>query len=158
MNQVDISPFKGILSDYPAHQGSLIPMLQRVQEIYGYIPREGVTLLSRGLNIPESRIYGVITFYAQFYLTPQGKHKIQVCRGTACHVRGGKQIIETAKKVLGVKEDETSSDLLFSLETVACLGACALAPIMVIDGKVYGKITPEETTSILTRLKEDASK
>ena len=97
-------------------------------------------LVSRGLDLPMSRVYGVVTFYSQFYLTRRGRHTVRVCRGTACHVRGGKSVLDTVKDYLGLEDGETSPDFSFSLETVACLGTCFLAPVMMVDKSYYGKL------------------
>jgi NADH-quinone oxidoreductase subunit E len=104
------------------------------------------------LNIPQSSVYGVVTFYAQFYLTRQGKHRVKVCQGTACHVRGGKRIMHAVKKKLGVGPGQTTEDYKFSLEQVACFGSCALAPVMVLNGKVHGKMTPQKAEKLLEGL------
>jgi NADH-quinone oxidoreductase subunit E len=133
----------------------LIPILQQIQESYGYLPKPVLSWVSRRTGIPLSRMFGVITFYAQFSLEPHGKHTVRSCRGTACHVRGGKKIISTVKASLGLEEGETSADMLFSFETVACLGACALAPVTVVDGTYYGKMTGRRAEQILSALKEE---
>jgi len=138
-----------LFSRYRGEESELIPILQDVQEAVGYIPQEAMTETAAFLGIPESKVYGVVTFYAQFYLTRQGKHKIQVCQGTACHVRGGKRIMQTVKKKLGIKPGETTEDYEFSLERVACFGSCALAPVMVVDGKVHGRMTAQKAEKIL---------
>jgi NADH-quinone oxidoreductase subunit E len=131
----------------------LIPILQDVQKVLGYVPREAMREIARFLNLPESTVYGVVTFYAQFYLTRQGKHRIKVCRGTACHVRGSARIMEVVKKKLGIKPGETTPDYRFSLERVACFGSCALAPVMVVDGKVHGRMTPQKAEKILDQMR-----
>ena len=140
---------------FARHEGDpseLIPLLQEVQETLGYLPASAMTAVATFLNIPESSVYGVATFYAQFYLTRQGKHKIKVCQGTACHVRGGRRILQTVTRKLGIKPGETTEDYAFSLERVACLGSCALAPAMVVDGEVYGRMTPWKAEKILENL------
>ncbi|MFW6161728.1 MAG: NAD(P)H-dependent oxidoreductase subunit E, partial [Planctomycetota bacterium] len=109
------------------------------------------------LGVPEAQVYGVATFYAQFYLIPQGKHRIRVCRGTACHVRGSGQIRKLIESKLGVKEGETTDDQLFTLETVACVGCCALSPVMMIDETYYGRMTPEKADAVLDTYLEQAS-
>ena len=130
----------------------LIALLQQTQAAYGYLPRPAMMRLSERTGIPASRIYGVITFYGQFYIEPHGKHTITVCRGTACHVRGGKKVLQTVKSLLHIEDGETSEDMLFSLETVACLGVCALSPVMVLDGDYYGKLTPRRAELIVKQL------
>lgn len=138
-----------IINKHRNDKGALIPVLQEAQDIIGYLPEEVLNLISKELNLPPSKIYGVVTFYAQFYLTPHGKYTIRACRGTACHVRGGKKIISTIKRITGLKEGETSSDLKFTFETVACLGTCALSPVIMINKDYFGKMTPKKVTTIL---------
>ncbi len=133
----------------------LIPILQGIQEAYGYLPQPVLAWVSERSGIPTSRMYGVITFFAQFYLEPHGRHTVRCCRGTACHVRGGKKVINEVKSNLGIDDGETTEDMLFSLETVACLGACALSPVMVVDNTYYGKMTPRRATQILQQLKKE---
>jgi len=135
--------------------GQLIPLLQQLQDAYGYLPPPVLMWLSKRTGIPTSRMYGVITFYAQFYLEPHGKHTVRCCRGTACHVRGGKKVINTVISTLGIEDGETTDDMLFSLETVACLGACALAPVMVVDNTYYGKMTARRAEQVLRQLAQE---
>ncbi len=137
------------LAKYKGERGDLIPLLQEVQARFGYLPEEAMRGIAKFLRLSESTLYGVVTFYAQFKFTPGGKHTITVCRGTACHVRGGSRILEEAEKQLGIKPGETTSDLEYTLETIACFGSCALAPVMVVDETVYGKMTPEKVTKIM---------
>jgi NADH-quinone oxidoreductase subunit E len=146
---LDLSKIDEILKKYRGQDGALIPLLQEAQGIYGYLTEEVLTAISRGLKIPLSRIYGVVTFYAQFYLTPRGRHTVRVCRGTACHVRGGMNIRKTVKQFLGVEENETTPDFKFTFETVACLGACALSPVLLVDKTYYGKLTPAKVGKVL---------
>ncbi|HAW49342.1 TPA: NADH-quinone oxidoreductase subunit NuoE [bacterium] len=138
-----------ILSKYKGVEGALIPVLQEVQEVFGYLPKDVMVKIAKELKIPASKIYSVVTFYAQFYLTPHGKYTIRVCRGTACHVQGSKKILSTVKNITGLKEGETSQDLKFTLETVTCLGVCALSPVMMINKDYFGKMTPKKATTIL---------
>ena len=138
-----------ILERYKGEKGDLIPVLQEVQARFGYLPEEAMQRAAKFLRLSESNIYGVATFYAQFKFTPVGRHIIKVCRGTACHVRGVNRILEEVEKQLSIKPGETSSDMEYSLETIACFGSCALAPVMVVDETVYGKMTPERVTKIL---------
>jgi NADH-quinone oxidoreductase subunit E len=152
---IDMAPAEGILEEMGgADHGDLIPLLQKIQDTYGYLPREVLLDVSAATGIPASHMYGVATFYAQFHLTPRGKHLVQCCRGTACHVRGGNEILRTVTKALGIEDGQTSDDLEFTLETVACLGTCALAPLMVVDGKYHGKLTPRKAESILKKLRK----
>jgi len=148
-NDVDLSLLDPILEKYQLKEEALITMLQEAQEVYGYLPEEILAYLSRQIKVPLSRIYGVVTFYAQFYLTRRGRNIVRVCRGTACHVRGGKSILSTVEKILGIQESETSADYKFTLETVACLGACAMGPVVVINDKYFGKMTPARTDTVL---------
>ena len=150
-NDVDLSLLDPILKKYQSQEGALITMLQELQEVYGYLPEVVLTHFSREVKIPLSQIYGVVTFYAQFYLTRRGRNIIRVCRGTACHVRGGSRILEAVEREVGITEGETTPDLEYSLETVACIGACALAPTMVINEKTYGKLTPKKVMESLSR-------
>ena len=136
----------------PVREKDIIPLLQRLQEQYGYLPREVILEVAARAGLPASRIYGVATFYAQFRLKPGGRHTIRCCRGTACHVRGGKKIIETVRRKLGVEDGETTPDMQFTFETVACLGACALSPVTVVDKRYYGKMTAARVEEILRRL------
>lgn len=148
--QVDLSPAERILDQMgPVRATDLIPLLQKIQDAYGYLPLPVLQEASRRTGIPTSRMYGVITFYAQFYLTPRGRHTIRVCRGTACHVRGGNGVAESISRGLGIGEGETTPDNLFTLETVACLGTCFLAPAMMVGSDYYGLLTPEKIKSIL---------
>ena len=130
-------------------ESNLISVLQQVQDRFGYLPPTALLAISRRTKIRLSRIYGVVSFYAQFYTEPRGRHTIRVCRGTACHVKGGGRVLDTVCSELGIEEGETTPDLMFSLETVACLGTCFLAPAMMIDNQYFGKLTPQRVKSIL---------
>jgi NADH:ubiquinone oxidoreductase subunit E len=153
----DLSPAKTILSNRKSVSADdLIPILQEIQEAYGYLPADVLHWVSERTGIPASRMYGVITFYAQFYLQPHGKHTVRCCRGTACHVRGGKKIINVVRGQLGIEDGATTADMLFSFETVACLGACALSPVMVVDNTYHGKMTPRMAEQILQQLGQGA--
>ncbi len=161
--QVDLQAAGGIVEEFLSSSGAaegrlpadlLIPLLQRLQDQYGYLPAPVLTWVSGRTGIPVSRMYGVATFYAQFSLEPRGKHSVRPCRGTACHVKGGKKIIGTVRAALGLEDGETSSDMAFSFETVACLGACALAPVTVVDSTYYGKMTPRRAEQMIRQLKE----
>lgn len=154
--KLDLTNVATLLEDYKQKKGALIPVLQKIQEYYTYIPEAAVDLVAETLNVPASEIYGVITFYAQFYTRPRGRHVIRVCRGTACHVKGSKTVLEIIKDKLGLKEGDTTEDLQFTLETVGCLGACALAPVIVIDGTYYDKVTAQKIDDILHRLSQSA--
>jgi len=139
-----------ILLRYRGESGELIPILQEAQERFGYLPGEAMQRIAKFLRLPESTVYGVSTFYAQFKLTPTGKRLIKVCRGTACHVRGGAHILREVKKLLGIKPGETTDDFEYTLETVACIGACALAPTMVVDKETHGQMTTRKVTEIFS--------
>jgi len=138
-----------ILSDYEGDSSELIPILQAAQERFGYLPEEVMAGIAQFLKLAPSAVYGVGTFYAQFKLTPTGKRSIKVCRGTACHVRGADRILQEIERRLGIKPGETTGDLEYSLETIACFGSCALAPVMVADKTVYGRMTPPKVAQIL---------
>ena len=147
---IDLTPLDGILSSFPnAASMDLIPILQKIQNTYGYLPRQVLMALSKRTGIPASRIFGVTTFYEQFYLTPHGKNTIKCCRGTACHVKEAVGIAEAIENALGIKDGQTTEDMQFTFETVACLGTCALAPVMMINGVYYGKMTPNRIQEIL---------
>ncbi len=130
-------------------ESNLIAVLQQVQARFGYLPPEALKEVSRQIKIPLSRIYGVVSFYAQFYTEPHGRHTIRCCRGTACHVKGGGRVLEAIEQELGISEDESTPDLMFYLETVACLGTCFLAPVMMIDNQYFGQLTPRRVKTIL---------
>ena len=141
---------KEILSHYGGKREELIPVLQEAQENFGYLPAEVMQTIARFLHLPESSVFGVGTFYAQFKLTPTGRRIARVCRGTACHVRGAARILYEVEKQLGIKSGETTSNLGYSLETIACFGSCALAPVVVINKNVYGRVTTAKLGQILT--------
>ena len=138
-----------ILSQYGGESGDLIPILQEAQERFGYLPGEVIQWVAKFLRLPESNVFGVATFYAQFKFTPIGKRIVKVCRGTACHVRGGARILNEIERQLGIKPGETTDDLEYSLETIACFGSCALAPVVVIDKTVYGRMTTKKVAEVL---------
>jgi NADH-quinone oxidoreductase subunit E len=147
--KIDLSLLEPLLEKYKGADGALIPILQEAQGFYGYLPAEVLDSISRALDIPLSRVYGVATFYSQFYLSRRGRHTVRVCRGTACHVRGGKNVLKAVEQALGVGENQTTPDYQFTFETVACLGACALSPVLLVDKKYYGKLTPGKVEKIL---------
>ncbi|MFC1970536.1 NADH-quinone oxidoreductase subunit NuoE [Chloroflexota bacterium] len=138
-----------IFSHYHGDRQELIPILQDTQEQFRYLPAVAMKEIARFLRIPESTAYGVSTFYAQFKLTPMGRKIIRMCRGTACHVRGAGKVLSELEKQLGIKAGETTDDLEYTLETVACIGACALAPTMTIDNETYGKMTTKKVAEVL---------
>jgi len=135
----------------PVREKDIIPLLQRLQEAYGYLPRDVILEIARRTGLPASRIYGVATFYAQFHLEPRGRHMLRCCRGTACHVRGSKKLLETIRRELSLEEGGTTQDLRFGLEVVRCLGTCFLAPVVMVDNDYYGRLAPQQVKSILAR-------
>jgi NADH-quinone oxidoreductase subunit E len=151
--QRDISQrLSKILSSYQGKENELIPILQKVQQVFGYLPESAMRKIARFLKLPESTVFGVATFYAQFKLLPSGRNIIKVCRGTACHVRGATDILAEVEKQLGIKPGETTPDLEYSLEAIACFGSCALAPVMVIGRNVYGRMTPAKVKDVLANI------
>lgn len=140
-----------VLAKYQGQKGALIPVLQEAQDIYGYLPGEVLKKISEGLKLPFSQVYGVVTFYAQFHLKPRGRHIVRVCLGTACHVRGGAKILETVQNELKIKDGETTEDLRYTIESVACIGACALAPVLMINDDTHGRLTPDKISEILAK-------
>jgi NADH-quinone oxidoreductase subunit E len=147
--------FEALLDQYRGTQGATIPVLQQAQEIFGYLPKDALLRISKELDVPISKVYGVVTFYSQFHLEPRGKHIIRSCQGTACHVRGAKLVLEALHDKLGLKEGKrTTEDGMFTLETVACIGACALAPCLMVDDETHGRLTPEKAAEIVDQYKK----
>ena len=146
-----VSRTEQIVAPWKGRKGALIPILQETQSVFGYLPADAIQTISDELLISTAEIYGVATFYAQFHLKPRGRHVIRVCRGTACHVRGSLKILEKVKEMLNVEENGTTEDLRFTLEPVACLGACGLAPVMMVDDETHGRLVPENLKAILDR-------
>jgi NADH:ubiquinone oxidoreductase subunit E len=140
-----------IISGYKGKPGALIPVLEQVQDVCGYLPMAIQVRVAKGLNLPVANVYGVVTFYSFFTMVPKGKHVIRVCLGTACYVRGGKRILEKLSDILQIEPGECTEDRLFSLETVRCLGACGLAPVVVIDDDTHGQIKPAKLDSLLAQ-------
>jgi len=138
-----------ILSGYSGKRDELVPILQEVQEQFGYLPAEAMQQTAKFLHISDSTVFAVATFYALFKFVPTGKRMVKVCRGTACHVRGAPRILDEVQKKLDIKPGETTDDLEYSLEAIACFGSCALAPVMVVDNSVYGRMTPTKVDKIL---------
>ena len=134
---------------------NLIGLLQEVQDRFGYLPPAALAEISRRARIPLSRIYGVVSFYSQFYTEPRGRHTVRACRGTACYVKGAGRVLETLKRSLGIEEGQTTDDMMFYLETVACLGTCFLAPVMMIDNQYFGRLMPRRLQSILKSFRAD---
>lgn len=143
-----------LLDKYRGTKGSVIPVLQQAQDIFGYLPKDVLIKIAQEINVPISQIYGVVTFYAQFHLQPRGRNIIRSCQGTACHVRGAKAVLKAVHDKLGLKDGKvTTDDLKFTLETVACIGACGLAPCMMINDDTHGRLTPEKVGPILDAVK-----
>jgi NADP-reducing hydrogenase subunit HndA len=140
---------KELITSHKDMQGALMPVLQEAQEIYGYLPIEVQTMIAEGLDIPLEEVYGVATFYGQFNLNPKGKYQIAVCLGTACYVRGAGAVLERIEQKLGVERGGITPDGVFSLDATRCLGACGLAPVMTINGEVYGRLVPSDVDRIL---------
>jgi NADH-quinone oxidoreductase E subunit len=152
LTEGDLKDLREFLKEKPRRRDSLIPILQWIQEHYGYIPPETILPVARHLALMPAEVQGVLTFYSQFSMIPRGKNLVRVCRGTACHVRGGRGIYRVVRNLLGIQEGQTTEDLKFTLETVACLGACALAPVMVVNQTYYGKMTPKRIETLLSFL------
>jgi NADH-quinone oxidoreductase subunit E len=149
----ELEPLDKVIDEFGGKTGALIPILQRGQEIYGYLPPEVLRRISEKTGVPLSQVYGVVTFYAQFYLTRRGKSIIRQCDGTACHVRGAGKIVDAIEKELGIKAGETSPDYKYTFEVVYCLGSCGLSPVAVIDDKVVGRLVPEKMVQLLREIK-----
>ncbi len=145
----ELSTVDAIIERYKTRPGSLIPVLEEIQEAIGYLPKSVQRRVALGLSIPFSEVYGVVTFYSFFTMVPRGKHTIRCCLGTACYVRGGKRILEKLTKTLNVSPGETTDDRRFSLETVRCLGACGLAPVAMVDENTYRQMKPSKVSDIL---------
>ena len=145
-----------IIADYREKDGNVIFLLQETQDALGYIPEEAINYFSEELDIPASRFYGVVTFYSQFHLKPRGKNIVSVCCGTACHVKGGTKIAERVRKELGLAaEGETTEDRQFTFEIVRCVGACSIAPVVLVNNKAYAEMTADGTSKLIKKLKED---
>ena len=134
--------------------GALIPVLQGAQDVFGYLPVPVLEAIAERLEVPISQVYGVVTFYAQFHLEPRGKHVVRTCQGTACHVRGAGKILDALKENLGVAPGKSTADLQFTLETVACIGACGLAPVLMVDQDTHGRLTPDSIPEILDKYRK----
>ena len=155
MEQIEVSEIMSLIKAHPMEKKSLIPILQDIQAKYHYLPGIALTTLSKCLNIPLIDIIGVATFYRSFSLQPSGEHIVTVCLGTACHVRGGLKIFDEFAKKLNIKGGETTEDRKFSLETVACLGCCAIGPVVVVDGNYHAQTTIRNVASILKKYKKN---
>ena len=149
--EVDLSRVDDVLKRHEPEQGSLIGVLQDIQQEYNYLPKEAMTMISKKLHVPMSRVYGVASFYASFSLTPRGKNLIRVCMGTACHLKGSPKLVDTVERELGIKDGQTTEDMRFTLELVNCLGCCALAPVVTIGQEYHGKMTPAKLADVLKK-------
>ena len=146
--KVDLKLIAKIAAGYRGKRWALIPLAEEIQENIGYIPPEAVPVIADALGLFPSQVQGVVTFYSQLYTTPRGKNIVKVCRGTACHVRNGKSILKLVKQHLGIDESETTDDMEYTLETVACIGVCALAPNVVVNNNIYGNMNPKKVAAI----------
>jgi len=149
--EADQTRIKAIVAEYSQQKWALIPLVQKIQNECGYIPPESIPVIARALRLFPSQVQGVISFYAQLYTEPRGKRTVRVCRGTACHVRGGKTILKLVKQHLGIEEGQTTPDLEYTLETVACIGVCALAPNMVVGDRVHGHLNPKRVEQLFKK-------
>jgi NADH:ubiquinone oxidoreductase subunit E len=148
ITEADLARIEAIIAEYRNQRWALLPLLERIQQQFGFIPPSSIDLIAKSLGVFPAQVQGVITFYAQLYTAPRGKNIVRVCRGTACHVRGGKTILKLVKRHLSIEEGETTPDFEYSLETVACIGCCALAPNVVINRNIYGRMNPKKVALI----------
>jgi len=151
--EVDLSLLDPVIARFKEKKGNLIPLLQGAQNLYGYIPRGAFKKISEATGLPLSDMYGVATFYAQFRLNPVGKYIVKVCHGTACHVQNANEITESLEEALKIKDGETTEDRLFTLESVACLGCCSLAPLLMVGDQTYGKLTGNEAVKVIKNIR-----
>lgn len=151
MAEPDMTRLNQIIAEHRGQKWPLIPLLQAIQQEFGYIPSEATEPIARALGLFPSQVQGVITFYTQLYTTPRGRNIVRVCRGTACHVRGGKTILKLVRQHLGIEEGETTPDFEYTLETVACIGVCALAPNIVIGSQTFGHMNPKKVAQLFSR-------
>jgi NADH-quinone oxidoreductase subunit E len=149
--EIDLTAANQVIDKYLTMHGALMPVLQEIQEAYGYVPEPTVHLVAERLNVYTSQIYGVLTFYAQFHLEPRGKYIVRVCMGTACHVKGATRIGDTLKDRLGIGHAETTEDLKFTAEYVACIGACGMAPVIMVNDATYGSMSVQKMDEVLQK-------
>ena len=162
-NNKTLVPFRGtkeqeeklmqVISEHKGQQGATMPVMQAAQEIYGYLPEEVQIMIADGLNIPLSEVYGIASFYAQFTLNPKGQYRISICLGTACYVKGSRDVLAKVCEILGCKPGEITPDGVFSVDATRCLGCCGLAPVMMVNDEVYGRLKPEDVEEILAKYK-----
>jgi NADH:ubiquinone oxidoreductase subunit E len=148
-NNTSAEKLDKIFSAFTGQKSELIPILQRVQQEYGYLPEDVMRRISQFTRVPECSVYGVATFYAQFKFVPVGRNIIKVCRGTDCYVKGSPRVLDEMEKILGVKDGGTTPDMEYTLETIACFGSCTLAPVVVVNDRVYGRMTPDKVKNLL---------
>ncbi|MFZ3172148.1 MAG: NADH-quinone oxidoreductase subunit NuoE [Carboxydocellales bacterium] len=144
-----------LITKYRGFEGGLVPLLQEAQDVKGYLPREVLEQIAEGLHTSLAKVYGVATFYSQFHLKPRGKNIIRVCQGTACHVRGGTEIMASLEKELGIGANETTLDQSFTLESVACIGACGLAPVITVNDNTHGRLTTDKVSELLQQYQSE---
>ena len=149
--EADLARLNEIVAEYSQQKWPLIPLVQKVQNEFGYIPPQSIPIIAKAMGLFPSQAQGVISFYEQLYTEPRGKKVVRVCRGTACHVRGGKTILKLVKQHLGIEEGQTTSDLEYTLETVACIGVCALAPNIVVSDQVHGRMNPKKVEQLFRK-------
>ena len=152
--EFDVAAARKVIEFVQAHKdvkGGLIPTLHDVQGYFGYVPYEAQKIIAEELDIPAAEVYGVVTFYSRFTLKPTGKYKVSVCLGPACYVKGSELVLEKVQQILGVKAGDSTDDGMYSVEAIRCVGACGLAPVMMVNEDVYGKVTPDEVETILSK-------
>lgn len=149
---LDAAKVDELMQEFTGKKGAMVPILQKVQEVFGYLPRPELEYVAKKLRMPVSKVYGVATFYSQFHLKPRGANIVRICRGTACHVRGVTKVADKMQEILELGVGETSPDLKFTYEEVACIGACGLAPVMMINDRTFGKLTPEKLQGIIDQV------
>lgn len=154
----DLSKLSDILEEYGDSSSNLITILQKAQSIYGYLPKDVMYYIAEKLGVTPAEVMGVATFYSQFRLTPIGKYLIMSCQGTACHVNGSERVLSAMTEYLGIESGETTEDGLFTLEEVACLGCCSLAPVIMINGEAYGNLTPDSAVAVLKNIRQKEGK
>ncbi|NLG28571.1 MAG: NAD(P)H-dependent oxidoreductase subunit E [Chloroflexi bacterium] len=150
--ELDLAPLDAVLDELDGQKGAIIPALQKAQAIFGYLPARVIKHIAKRLHVSETQVYGVATFYAQFYLARQGRHSVRCCDGTACHVRGAPKVIQALENDLAIRAGETTDDYRVTLEVVYCLGSCGLAPVAVIDGHVVGRLVPDKAVQMVRQL------
>ena len=153
--KINMKQIEKIIAEYQGKRWALIPLVQKIQEQAGYIPPEAIPVIARHLGLFPAQVQGVVTFYSQLYTHPRGNNIVRVCRGTACHVRGGKSILKLAKQHLGIDEGETSEDMEYTLETVACIGVCALAPNIMVNKETHGNMNPKKIARLFVRSEKE---